>query len=310
MASLIPAELAHRYPPVLPPEFASAYGDDEYGLWADFYWDPADEESVKQRFRWIEPGEFLMGSPEEEKGRDDDEGPQHRVVLTEGLWLADTACTQELWQLVMGQNPSRFKDPLRPVEQVSWNDIQGFLKKFMEKVGGVRAGLPTEAEWEYACRADTTTPFHLGEQITLEQVNYNGDYPYAGGKKGLNRRETVDAKHFAPNRWGLYQMHGNVWQWCRDGKRKYVETGAKNPLGPEGPAASRVLRGGSWSWGARRCRSAFRYSAPPSDRVWFGGEVGFRFSLRSMGQRAEPLPRGARSGGGTPPRRPEGGAKR
>ena len=139
--------------------------------------------------RFIQPGEFLMGSPESEKDRStngDDTETQHRVVLTEGYWLADTACTQELWGAVMGENPSNFKGDLQnPVEQVSWDDItQKFLPRLNKLVPGLNLTLPTEAQWEYACRAGTTTVFSFGDRITPEQVNYDGNYPYADGKKG------------------------------------------------------------------------------------------------------------------------------
>ena len=179
-----------RRPPVLPPAGALAWGDDACGLWID-----VDLAGVVQRFRWIEPGEFMMGSPDDEPEREKDEGPRHRVRLTTGFWLADTACTQALWRAVMGgKNPSRFQEDERnPVENVSWDEVSGFLRRLASLVPGIVAELPTEAEWEYACRAGSETPFHFGATITPERANYDGNYPYAG-EKGDYRQNTVPVK--------------------------------------------------------------------------------------------------------------------
>ena len=163
-----------------------------------------------------------MGSPESEPERYDYEGPQHQVTLSQGFWMFDTAVTQALWQAVMDNNPSKFKDPDKPVENVSWDDCQRFLVKLNVRVPGLELTLPTEAQWEYACRAGTQTPFYFGDNITPEQVNYNGNYPYVGAETGLYRRETVTVKELPCNDWGLYQMHGNVREWCLDGMRNYI----------------------------------------------------------------------------------------
>ena len=280
---MIPMDQTTRSPHPFPPPFADAWGDDAFGLWADVELSASGERgAVVQRLRWIEPGSFLMGSPEDELERDTDEGPQHQVTLTEGFWLADTACTQALWQAVTGANPSHFSgDPERPVEQVRWQNVQGFLRKLEALAPGCRAALPTEAQWEYACRAGTDTPFSFGEQITPEQVNYNGKYPYAGGEKGLYREQTAPVKSLPPNPWGLYEMHGNVWEWCRDGLRKYDSEPREDPTGPvlEAEDVPRVVRGGSWFSDARWARSAYR-------RTWLPGyrlrDQGFRLSLRSI----------------------------
>jgi formylglycine-generating enzyme required for sulfatase activity len=160
-----------------------------------------------------------MGSPEDERGRDNDER-QHPVTLTRGFWLAETACTQAQWKAVMGDNPSRFqnepKSAQHPVEIVSWNDVAKFIKRLNRAVPGLEARLPTEAEWEYACRAGTATAFSFGDSITPEQVNYKGGRRNAGGAKGEYRQRTVPVKSLAPNSWGLHEMHGNVWEWCSD----------------------------------------------------------------------------------------------
>jgi formylglycine-generating enzyme required for sulfatase activity len=191
-----------------------------------------------------------------------DEGPRHRVRLTAGFWLADTACTQALWGAVMGgKNPSRFQDDARnPVENVSWDDVSDFLQRVASLVPGVVAELPTEAEWEYACRAGSETPFNFGATITPEQANYDGNSPYAGGEKGVYRQKTVPVKSFAPNRWGLYEMHGNVWEWCVDGKRTYDGTTRRIRAAPRAwarGASCAAARGTSWPGGF----------APPAARV-------------------------------------------
>ncbi len=271
-------------------------GVDETGLYAD-----VTVEGVTQRFRWILSGTFLMGSPESEPERLDEE-LQHEVTLNEGFWLAETACTQALWQAVMGENPSEFKDdPRNPVEQVSWNDSQRFIAGLNRRLPGLQARLPTEAEWEYACRAGTTTPFSFGENITPEQVNYDGETPYAGGEKGLYRGHTVPVASLPPNPWGLYEMHGNVVEWCEDWYGNYPSEPQTDPHGPvEGVA--RVLRGGSWIVDGGGTRSAARDWSGPDDR---DNHFGFRLALgqeasrgpEQVGQEvAAGQPRGRRGG--------------
>ena len=276
------------YPGSFPPAFADAWGDDEYGLWAEFHLPLAGAEwPVIQRLRWIEPGTFRMGSPEGEPERFDDEGPQHWVTLLRGYWLADTACTQALWQAVMGDNPSHFTgDPERPVEQVDWHRVQVFLRALEVLIPGVRADLPTEAEWEYACRAGTETPFSFGAIITPDQVNYDGNYPYAGGAKGQYRKTTVPVKSLTANPWGLYEMHGNVSEWCADGQRDYTPNPVDDPTGPlAGDDQPRVVRGGSWLSYAWRARSACRPQYEPGNGL---SSLGFRLCLRSIEPGSEP----------------------
>ena len=267
-----------RWPDAFPPPFADAWGDDRFGLWAEFTVE-TEHGKAAQRMRWIEPGTFRMGSPGSEPERYDDEGPQHLVTLTHGFWLADTACTQALWRAVMGDEPSRLKgnDPC-PVEQVSWDRIQEFLRAFEALLPGCGAALPTEAQWEYACRAGTTTPFSFGEQITPEIVNYNGNHPYVGGKTGEFRNRTVPVKSLPANDWGLYEVHGNVWEWCADGMRAYDDAPQQDPEGPA-DRAHRAVRGGSWHRGAGYARSAFRNLLGPGLAFDF---LGFRLCLRSL----------------------------
>jgi formylglycine-generating enzyme required for sulfatase activity len=254
--------------------------ENRYGIYAEIEISTPHGRAT-QRLRWIEPGEFQMGSPESEPERASREGPRHRVRLTRGFWLADTACSQALWQAVMGDNPSGFQgDPALPVEQVSWRDVQEFLRKLETLLPRCEATLPTEAEWEYACRAGSDTPFSFGAQITPERVNYDGNHPYAGGAEGRVRGRTVPVKSLPANDWGLYEMHGNVWEWCADGLREYSDEAVEAPRGPGTDDDShRIVRGGSWNGFARRARSACRitwHSGYRSDRQ------GFRLSLRSI----------------------------
>lgn len=264
---------AQCWPPEFPPACASAWGDDQYGLWINVV-----IAGPVQRFRWIEPGEFVMGAPAGEPERRDDEGPLHVVRLTEGFWLADTACSQAVWEAVMVTNPSHFTDdPQNPVEQLSWDGVSRFLSRLDEMLSGVRVSLPTEAEWEYACRAGANEAFSWGnDTITPQQANYNGSYAYAGGVTGEYRGKTVPVKSFAPNAWGLYQMHGNVWEWCADGHRIYDNETQTNPRGPE--KASRVVRGGAWILDPEWLRAARHHERP---RAFRSRIQGFRFSLRS-----------------------------
>jgi formylglycine-generating enzyme required for sulfatase activity len=248
---------------------------DRYGVFRDVVF-----RGVTQRMRWMPPGRFLMGSPPEEPERFSDEGPQHEVTLTEGFWLSDTACTQALWKAVTGKNPSGFKgDPQLPVEKVSWDDVaEQFLPVVNRQLAEAEVFLPTEAQWEYACRAGTTTPFSFGDQITPEWVNYDGNHPYNGGERGIYREKTVPVKALPANPWGLYQMHGNVWEWCADARRSYTGESLTDPDGGQG-GSGRALRGGSWLRGAWRSRSAYRYVLHRDDRL---GLIGFRFALRSI----------------------------
>ena len=251
-------------------------GADRYGLFGE-----ATLAGVSQRFRWIPPGEFWMGSPEDEAERSDDEGPRHLVRLTEGFWLAETACSQSVWVSVMGSNPSQFTDDLQnPVERVSWDDVQGFLREVERLLSGVKADLPTEAEWEYACRAGGETVFSWGDGIAPSQANYDARFSYADGPSGAYRERTVPVKSYVPNAWGLYQMHGNVWEWCADGPRPYSGAPRINPRGPAGDEADapRAVRGGSWIFYPHRLRAAYRRRWPRGVR---GDSLGFRFSLRS-----------------------------
>ena len=242
-----------------------------------------DEEQVKkkitntigQEFVYIEPGTFMMGSPENEPGRDSDE-IQHKVTLTKGFYMQTTEVTQGQWKAVMGNNPSSFKDcgDDCPVENVSWEDAQEFIKKLSRKEGK-EYRLPTEAEWEYAARAGTTTPFHTGRCLSTDQANYDGNYPPEGCAEGKYREKTVPAGSFSPNAYGLYDMHGNVWEWCQDWYGDYPAGSVTNPEGSS-TGSYRVFRGGGWYRYAVNCRSAYRGYDSPGYR---SSDLGFRLAL-------------------------------
>ena len=258
------------YPDNFPASWASGWGEDQYGLWMTFNY-----KGIRHLFRWCEPETFLMGSPADETERYYDE-TQHQVTLSRGFWIAETPVTQALWEIFMGDNPRRFKGAELPVEQVSWDDAQRFINKLNGIKPELQLCLPTEAQWEYACRAGTTTPFSFGENITTDQVNYNGNYPYNKGKKGEYRERTIEVKSLPPNGWGLYQMHGNVYEWCQDW---YATQYPMQPVtDPQGAASGtyRVLRGGSWFDIGRYCRSARRDADDPARS---DGVIGFRLAL-------------------------------
>jgi len=277
------------------PVWASEIGRDGFGLFADVALPNAD---VIQRMRWIPPGRFLMGSPDGEEGRDEDEGPQHEVTLAEGFWLFDTPCTQALWQAVMGDNPSQFKGPTRPVEQVSFEDVRGFLDKLNGLVPDLGLTLPSEAQWEYACRAGTETATYAGDMRIVGENNAPvlDAIAWYGGNSGVgfdldNGHDTSDWKEKqydhtragtrsvaqkAANPWGLYDMLGNVWEWCGDhGHSSYqgAPTDGSAWVDPNGGAASRVVRGGSWCPVARHVRAAYRNHFDPAFR---NDNLGFR----------------------------------
>jgi formylglycine-generating enzyme required for sulfatase activity len=174
----------------------------------------------------------------------------------------------------MGDNPSNFKDdPANPVEQVSWRDItENFLSALNRLVPGLEALLPTEAQWENACRAGTTTPFSFGKQITPAQVNYDGDNPYAGGEKGEYREKTVPVKSLRANGWGLHEMHGNVWEWVEDCYKASYEGAPTDGSAAKGESCKlRVLRGGSWNYNPTALRAAYRYATFPELRANMAG---------------------------------------
>lgn len=225
----------------------------------------------------IPSGDFLMGSLSNEPDSFDNEHPQHRVSIS-GFQMGETEVTQGLWKAVMGNNPSYFNEcgDGCPVEQVSWNDVQIFIEKLNQIVPGGGFRLPTEAEWEYGCRAGTTTPFSFGKCLSTDQANYDGQKPLPVCAKGEFRNGSVPVAGFSPNAWGLHDMHGNVWEWCQDAYsgKAYRKHKSSNPV-TMGEGPHRVYRGGGWRSYAKTCRSAIRSGYPPSDSYRY---LGFRLS--------------------------------
>jgi len=223
----------------------------------------------------IPAGNFTMGSPVNEAGRNQDEGPARQVTITKNFWMAKYEVTQLQWQTMMGAEPSHFHgDGHRPVENVSWNDAMEFCEKLTaqeQAAGRLPEGyvyrLPTEAEWEYACRAGTTTRFYTGDK--------DSDLDEAGWY-GANAEKTTHAVgQKKPNAWGLYDMHGDVWEWCMDWYAPYAHAAIVDPAGPR-EGFFRVVRGGGWLRAAGASRSASRDHHIPGYRF---SNVGFRVAL-------------------------------
>jgi formylglycine-generating enzyme required for sulfatase activity len=281
-------------------------------------------EGISLPLLWIPGGEFVMGSPPDELEREDDEGPKHRVRLA-GFWLGQTPVTQVQWRALarlvppLGQrwqrqllaNPSYFQPEgekhapfgrfaqlsgenntdQRPVERVCWHEAMELCRRvemLLPDGSGLRCTLPSEAQWEYACRAGESTPFSCGETITPELANFDGNYTYADGPKGEDRQQTTPVGMFPANGWGLHDMHGNVWEWCLDhwhgtyddapfDGRAWIDPAAKDSEAEE--EQSRLLRGGSWFLRSRFCRSACRNDARPGNR---NSRIGFRICCLSQ----------------------------
>jgi len=225
----------------------------------------------------IPGGSFVMGSPTTEAQRENNENHQHTVNISP-FFMGKYEVTQEQWQVVMENNPSNFQGAKLPVEQVSWNDAVEFCQKLSQKTGKSYR-LPSEAEWEYACRAGTKTPFHFGETITPDLVNYGG-WPYGSAQWGLYREQTTDVGSFPPNAFGLYDMHGNVWEWCSDRwHNNYNGAPTDGSSWETGTNNNRVLRGGSWNCNAADCRSAYRSGYGAGNH---NSKIGFRVALVSV----------------------------
>jgi formylglycine-generating enzyme required for sulfatase activity len=203
---------------------------------------------VTMKLVLIRPGKFMMGSPDSEEGRKAEEGPLHEVTISRPFCMGVTEVTQAQYEAVMGTNPGA--STAAPAENVSWGDAVEFCRKASEKTGKT-VRLPTEAEWEYACRAGSTTRFSFGDSDgTL------GDYAWYGSNSGGKTHPVGQKK---PNPWGLYDMHGNVWEWCQDLQGRYAAGAVTDPAGA-GAGTYRVLRGGSWFSDPVFCRSAYRGS--------------------------------------------------
>ena len=217
---------------------------------------------VKLKMIAIPGGTFWMGSPANEAERGDNESPQHQVTVP-SFFMGKYPLTQAQYQAIMGKNPAYFKGNNRPVENVSWDDAVLFCQKLSQRTGK-NYRLPSEAEWEYACRAGTKTPFSFGDNITTDLVNYNGNYPYKSAPKGKYREQTTDVgtfpPTFPPNPFGLYDMHGNVWEWCEDDwHENYIDAPTDGSAwNSQSGSNNKLLRGGSWNSYAGGCRSALR----------------------------------------------------
>ncbi len=233
-------------------------------------------EGVNLEMVHIPAGTFLMGAAPNEADARQSEYPQHQVTL-KSFYMGKYPVTQAQWQAVMGNNPSYFKGENRPVEEVDWEDAKAFCDRLSQRTGQTFR-LPSEAEWEYACRAGTTTPFYFGETITPYLVNYDGNYPYGKALKGKYRQETTTVGRFPPNAFGLYDMHGNVWEWCEDVWHENYEGAPSDGSVWEtgGNHSYRLLRGGSWHNYAVWCRAASRPMHTPDYRR---NNVGWRVVL-------------------------------
>ena len=303
------------------------------GRWDEARWDeefmdggpapaPASgEEPPALTLLWIPPGRFWMGSPATEVNQSEAEGPQHLVQL-QGFFMGQTPITQAqwrevaLWQALAGErwgrelkpNPSGFQSAEgkgearllagetstdnRPVERVSWHDAMEFCSRLSQRTGR-HYTLPSEAQWEYACRAGTSTPFHFGETITTEIANYDGTYTYANGPKGEDRQQTTPVGMFPANAWGLQDMHGNVWEWCLDNWHGSYEGAPvdgsawlKEPgMNDQKDEIRRLLRGGSWSNLPGFCCSACRNHVRPGGA---NDDVGFRVVCLPQGPSLNP----------------------
>lgn len=250
--------------------------------------------AIGMRLVAISAGEFRMGSPDSDKDGSEDEKPQHRVRITQPFYLGAFEVTQAEFERVMGRNPSFFapsgpgKDRVKgvdtqrfPAEQIRWVDAVEFCRRLSEmpeeKKARRRYRLPTEAEWEYACRAGTTTPYYVGNGLSSKQANFNGNHPGSDAAKGPFLARTTQVGSYPPNAFGLYDMHGNVWEWCADwyGRGYYRESPVDDPRGPK-TGSMRVIRGGEWYADGKDCRSAFRYADVPTGVFYV---MGFRVAM-------------------------------
>lgn len=230
----------------------------------------------KMAFVRVAKGSFLMGAPDGEKDADTDEKPQRRVEITRDFYLGMFEVTQAQYRAVTGTDPSHFKGDRLPVEQVSWYDATAFCAALSKKTGR-KTELPTEAQWEYACRAGTATTFHFGSTLNGDLANCDGGFPYGTDVNGASLQKTTDVGSYPANPWGLHDVHGNAFEWCRDYYGGYERVGERDPLQlTKQSEDSRVLRGGSWFYFARFCRAAYRRGRPPVGRYSF---IGFRVCL-------------------------------
>lgn len=267
------------------PVWVDEFGTDSYGKWASF-----TVNDVTQVLRFCPPGRFLMGSPETEPYRDKNEGQQQKITFEHGFWLADTTVSQNLYESVLGTNPSAFQSLGNPVEMVGREEATDFINRLNECVPELCSRLPFDFEWEYTCRAGSETQFnpavgrtHGGLSTTPDEVNYDGNRPYGDAEEGESRQKTVSVKGsgFRPNNWGVWHMHGNVWELSANNWSESHEdtiTSSKTRRVPEQESVewNHVLCGGSWYDGALRCRSASRLMLLLDSPL---GNKGFRLAV-------------------------------
>ncbi len=267
------SRIPERRPPPAPPKASVQKPPPAHQPGQELVLDLGVGDDVKMVFVWIPPGCFRMGTPDGEEGRGSDESPLHDVTLSKGFWMGKYEVTQEQYRQVAGETPSQFQGDKNPVEQVDWNDAQAFCRRVRQKALGslklkrLTCRLPTEAEWEYACRAGTTGRYYTGDA--------ERDLAKAAWYAKNSGRKTHPAGQKKANAWGLHDMHGNVWEWCQDWLGDYPSGSATDP---EGPASGlyRVIRGGGWANGSYTCRAGDRSRDPP-DRS--SVHIGFRVVL-------------------------------
>ena len=242
---------------------------------------PACRNSLGMELVYVPAGSFMMGSPSTEPQRSSTEGPQRLVTIRQRFLMGRHEVTQGQYEAVMGTNPSSFKNCGKdcPVERVSWNDAKEFIKRLNDRNDGFVYSLPTEAEWEYAARAGTTTAFAFGNSLDSTQANFNGNYPYGNAAKGPYLKRTTRVGSYRPNAWGLYDMHGNVWEWVED---IYQDSYAGLPTDGSanttiGDSSSRRFRGGSYFSDSYSSRSAYRLGNYPT---YSSDDIGFRVVAR------------------------------
>ncbi|MBK8455110.1 MAG: SUMF1/EgtB/PvdO family nonheme iron enzyme [Thiofilum sp.] len=265
-------------PVVFPYKHEPDWGEDQYGLWQAL-----DVKGIRHVFRWIPAGTFMMGSPEDEKGRYKNED-YHQVTLTKGLWLGETPITQAQYQSLMGNNPSAHKQHIHaPVEKVSFRNIQLFIRQFNDYCKSITVRLPWEAEWERACRANTQTAFYFEGELTLEKANYRGTWNDWRSSGGGAVPHTTPVKSYKPNSWGLYDMIGNVWEACADLYNDYL--GINSVIDPKYLLTSNkanknphyVVKGGPYWEVGRGLRSAKRWHHSSGG---YGSQgIGFRLAI-------------------------------
>lgn len=272
MPAVGPSTLHHPLADGIPPAWASGWGEDDYGPWVEIHVGEA-----QQSLRWIPPGTFLMGSPEKPQLEGFPETPQQLVTISRGFWLFDTPCTQVLWEAVMGGNSSHFKGKKRPVENVSWNDCHEFIERLNRTLPELALALPTEAEWEYACRGTTQSSTPIGD-LPMDGNGHAKGLDSIAWYKANADGATHPVGELQPNNFGLYDMLGNVWEWCRDsGFRNYAAEGVTDPVHQVDGSSSaiRVIRGGGWFSSALFVRAACRNGFHAGGR---GNFLGFRCS--------------------------------